>query len=70
MDLIMDRFDLEQKILDCWHVVDDISDLLEAYESLTEDQRLNILIGLKDLYKVKFEKTFSIFETIVRNKGI
>ncbi len=56
------RFDLEQKILGCWSIVDDLETFLNHYDNLTEDQRQNILIGLKDLYTLKFQECFDVFE--------
>jgi hypothetical protein len=68
----MDRFDLEQSILQCWNVCDDI-DLL--YENVMEkdmsvDDIANALLGMKTLYQMKFDKCFNCFETLVSNKDI
>lgn len=61
------RFDLEQEILDCWHVVDDINILFEALcnEQINFDTAVNILLGMKELYQLKFERTFNTFERVV-----
>ena len=59
------RFDLEQQIFQCWNIVGDIKDLLEGWEELDEDDKLNILIGLKSLYGLKFENCFNTFEELV-----
>jgi len=66
----IDMFDLEQAILDNWHIVDDLKLLSESIleKDLTKDQISNILIGLEELYKLKFEKTIAIFEALV-SKG-
>jgi hypothetical protein len=58
----MDRFDLEQNIMDCWHVVDDLKVLHERLESSSEDQVKNILSGMQHLYQMKFEKLFETYE--------
>ena len=70
------RFDLEQQIMDCWHVVDDIHVLVNnVYDHnppLTEDQIGNILLGMEQLYQLKFEKLFELFEEYIRenrNRG-
>ena len=58
-----DRFDLEQQILDCWRVVDDLKTLGDVYDrEHTDDQVLNILIGVTELYDQKFNKLFETFE--------
>ena len=62
-----DRFDLEQQILDCWRVVDDLKTLGDVYDrEHTDDQVLNILIGVTELYDQKFNKLFETFETCIR----
>lgn len=65
-----DRFDLEQNIMQCWNVCDDIQLLLDMYDNMDEDQKLNYLIGLKQMYQMKFERTWNNFEDCVRNKQI
>ena len=68
-----DRFDLEQQILDCWRIVDDLK-LLSEYviedPSSTKDSISNVTIGLEQLYQIKFDKLFRTFEELVRNKTI
>ena len=56
------RFDLEQNIMQCWNVCEDIQLYLDMHEAMTEDQRLNYLVGLKQMYQLKFEKTWNTFE--------
>ena len=69
-----DRFDFEQKILDCWRVVDDIETLYTAIGDsqppLNEDQIMNILLGMKEIYHLKFNNLFSQFETMISEKKI
>lgn len=62
------RFDFEQKIMDCWHVVEDIKTLNRQYQdvgNLTQDQIANYLLGLETIYQVKFEQLFAQFESLV-----
>lgn len=58
------QFDLEQEILSCWHVTDDIELLFDNImnETLTKDQITNALLGMKELYQMKFEKCFKTFD--------
>ena len=63
-----DRFDLEQGIMNCWNVVDDIEavrDFFAKNDALDKDVA-DALNGLKTLYQIKFETLFSTFETLVR----
>jgi hypothetical protein len=67
------RFDLEQEILNCWRVVDDLKILYENVlenSTLDRDEVANILIGLSQLYEMRFDKTFRIFEECIVNKKI
>lgn len=65
-----DRFDLEQNIMQCWNVTDDIQLYLDMFDEMDEDQRMNYLIGLKQMYQMKFERLWNGFETVVRAKQI
>ena len=65
-----DRFDLEQNIMQCWNVCDDIQLYLDMYDNMDEDQRMNYLIGLKQMYQLKFERTFGQFEKCISNRQI
>jgi len=63
------RFDLEQEILDCWTVVNDIDLYYHTQDSMTEDDRMNYLLGVKTIYQKRFEKLFSTFEQLVHDKS-
>lgn len=65
-----DRFDLEQNIMQCWNVTDDIQLYLDMYDNMDEDQRMNYLIGLKQMYQMKFERLWNNFEGCVRTQKI
>lgn len=66
------QFDLEQSIMQCWNVVDDMkvlySNVLDATPPLTNDEIANVLIGLKKLYDMKFYNLFSTFEKYLAEK--
>ena len=64
------RFDLEQDIMDCWTVVNDIDLFYHNSENLSEDDQMNFLLGLKTIYQVRFEKLFSTFEQLVHDRKI
>ena len=68
-----DRLDLEQNILDCWKITDDLELVCEHVlneEKLDKDKISNALLGLQTIYSMKFEKMWSNFENLVRNKEI
>jgi hypothetical protein len=51
-------FDLEQQILNCWNVIDDIDLCIE--ESDTKE----LLLAVKVLYELKFQKMWNTFEQV------
>jgi len=66
-----DRFDLEQNILSCWNVVDDINILYKNVcenDSLTKDDIANVLLGMRLIYNMRFDETFRNFEECIKNK--
>ncbi len=67
-----DRFDLEQQIMACWNVTSDIDTLCEGVleSDMTTDQIANILLGMKQLYELKFDKMFRTFEELIQNRRL
>jgi hypothetical protein len=66
----IDQFDLEQDIMNCWQVVDDLKTFSRRYldgDKMTEDEVANIMIGLESLYQIKFEQLFGTFEQCLKN---
>lgn len=64
----VDRFDLEQQIMDCWGIVDDIQTVYHASDSrpISEDEMMNALLGLQTIYQMKFEKLQETFSVLVQ----
>lgn len=75
-----DRFMLEQKIMECWHVTNDIDTLISyvgdidtidtTIDAATQDRLMNILIGMRDMYNLKFSQTTDLFNELVRKGDI
>lgn len=70
-----DRFDLEQQILECWNVTNDIKHVTEyvldaPLEPNREDKISNMLIGIEELYNLKFQKLFETFEQLIAEKKV
>lgn len=73
----MNRFDLEQQILSCWHITEDIGILHKALlegktdgTELTTDQISNYLLGLESIYNMKFEELFYTLETLIKERKL
>lgn len=65
-----DRFDLEQLILRCWGVTEDIDLIVKQLNPDNVENTRNRLEGLKVLCNLRFEALFDLFETMVREKQI
>jgi hypothetical protein len=64
-----DQFDLEQGIMGCWHVTDDLDVLFEELvenDHFTKDQASNFVLGLSTIYQAKFDKLFRTFEDFLK----
>jgi hypothetical protein len=59
-----DRFDLEQEILECWKVVNDIQMYIEQ-GAQTEDFKV-----LAEYYERKFDRLWATFEQLVHTKQL
>ena len=57
-----DRFDLEQEILECWRVTSDIKMFVDNGANNVE------MHSMATYYERKFEKLWSTFETMVKDK--
>jgi len=57
-----DRFDLEQQIMDCWKITDDIA-MMEAQGANTAD-----MTSLACVYEFKFKQLWSTFETMIAER--
>jgi hypothetical protein len=70
--VMVDRFDLEQSILNCWNVTSDINLLYENVmeSNMSTDDIANALLGIESIYEMKFEKLFRQFEQLVHSKKI
>lgn len=58
------RFDLEQEILDCWKITDDIK-LLHGRRAYPEDYT-----ALAKVYEHKFNQLWETFEFMIADKQI
>lgn len=67
-----DRFDLEQHIMKCWNITEEI-DLLNKNvleKNMSTDDISNFLLGLKTIYNAKFDDLFDNFSELVEKGSI
>jgi transcriptional regulator NrdR family protein len=71
IDIVVDekfnRFDMEDQIMACWGITNDLRDLSEGLleSDMSNEHVANALIGLQQLYQIRFEKLFRQFEQLV-----
>ena len=62
----MNRFDLEEALMNLDKVGEDIDTIIyaigDAPMKYTEDQLLNMLIGIKQLHDTRYEKAWNVLE--------
>jgi hypothetical protein len=68
-----DRFNLEEEIQKVWNTEEDLDTILyrimDAHEGPpSEDEIVNMLIGLKEIHKSRVMKLWDVFETMVEQE--
>lgn len=70
-----DIFDLEQRFMQCWQVIDDVNDtanyildnpMFKNMDPKHADKLYNLLNGISELYNLKFELCWEEFEAVVK----
>jgi hypothetical protein len=65
-------YDLEQPIMDCWSVCDDLETMYrqigDGERDPTQDELINALIGMRQLYQWKFEQLFDKYEQVLKTQ--
>ncbi len=66
-----DRFEMETQIMSCWNITTDLKDLTEGVleYDMSSDQIANALMGMQELYEIRFDKLFRTFEQLVNQHG-
>jgi hypothetical protein len=68
----MDRFELEDAIMACWHTADDLKlvtkQILEGDGD--KDNLANALIGIQELHNLRCQRVFDIFSALVESGAI
>ena len=59
-----DRFELEQELLECWKITNDLQMYIDQGASI-EDTKV-----LMDYYERKFQKAWDTFEALIKERKI
>ena len=62
------NFDLEQGILKCWNIVDDLKEILEDLDNghMTQEEAIATLRGHTIVYQNRFDRTWHKYVTVCR----
>ena len=64
--------DLEPMIMDCWSVCNDLETVFkqigDGERDPTQDELMNALMGIQQLYEWKFEQLFNRYEEVLRDR--
>ena len=64
--------DLEPMIMDCWSVCNDLETVFrqvgDGERDPTQDEMMNALMGLQQVYQWKFEQLFFKYEQVIRDE--
>ena len=70
----MNRFELEDSMSNLHQISEDIETIIYAIGDSpikhTEDQLLNMLIGMKQLHDTRYQKMWDTFEQLIQNGTI
>jgi hypothetical protein len=70
----MNRFELEDAMSNLSLVSEDLETIIYAIGDSpikhTEDQLLNMLIGIKQLHETRYQKMWNVFEQLIKNGTI
>jgi hypothetical protein len=64
----MDRFDLEQQIMECWGITSDLNLIIDVGTDVEEIKQF--VNSIKVIYEHKFDRLFTTFETLVADRKI
>ena len=60
-----DRFDLEQEIMQCWNIVEDLRILAERNPTIADD-----LKAIVHVYEMRFDNMFNTFEKLIKSGNL
>ena len=70
----MNRFDLEEKLQQIDSIAEELDLLLytvgDSPKVATEDELMNMIIGMQAMHRKRYEQLWNCFETLVSNKVI
>ena len=63
-------YDLEQHIMECWQLVDDVNllykEVMDNDLHKDQDKLANALLGLCTIYGMKFDQAFNTYEEVLK----
>ena len=68
-DKMFKAYDMEQHIMECWCVSDDlklIAEFIDSRDKMSMENLSKILHGMQQLYQLKFERLFADHEQLIK----
>jgi hypothetical protein len=66
----IDRFHLEQAIMEAWQTSTDIKMVYNSWEDMTDDQMMGAVDGLHIFAEMRFESLWETFESMLHNMRV
>ena len=66
----IDRFDLEEKIMQAWHTVDDLKTLYNNVEEMDIDQLWGAIDGLRIFADMRQQELWDTYEAMLKNERL
>jgi hypothetical protein len=66
----IDRFHLEQAIMEAWQTSTDIKMVYNSWENMTDDQMMGAVDGLHIFAEMRFESLWETFESLLHNMRV
>ena len=63
---LMEMPSMEDKIMSCWTVVDQLKSVVELTESSNRDEICNVLQGIITIYDHRFDSLFKEYESLLK----
>lgn len=61
---IVSQFKLEEDIQSAWNIVEDLSLVVDSWENLSDNDKKEIITGIRTLYAERFRQLFDTYSKV------
>jgi len=65
MDKELDRFDLEDSIIQLYNIIDDLETFMESQKVLSADEK-NAVLGMMEMHKMRYTKAWNNMSELIK----